>query len=82
MFGKLTEEKIIKKLVKYIKKVLKVKNVPVLDLVTELGVSSIKIFEIYLRIEQSFKICFEENEITIDNLNNLSKLASLILSKK
>ena len=81
MFGKITEEKVLKKMVKDVKKILKVKNVPLVNLVKELGVSSIKVFEIYLKFEQSFKVCFDENEITLENLNDLSVLAKLIMSK-
>lgn len=81
MFGKITEEKVLKKMVKDVKKILKVKNVPLVNLVTDLGVSSIKVFEIYLKFEQSFKVCFDENEITLENLNDLSVLAKLIMSK-
>lgn len=81
MFGKITEEKVIKRMVKDVKKILKVKNVPLVNLVTNLGVSSILVFEIYLKFEQSFKVCFDENEITLENLNDLSVLAKLIMSK-
>lgn len=81
MFGKITEEKVLKKMVKDVKKILKVKNVPLVNLVKDLGVSSIKVFEIYLKFEQSFKVCFDENEITLENLNDLSVLAKLIMSK-
>ncbi len=81
MFGKITEEKILKKMVKNVKKILKVKRVPLENLVTDLGVSSIKVFEIYLNFEQSFKVCFDENEITLENLNDMSVLAKLIMSK-
>lgn len=82
MFAKVTSEKILKKMIKDIKKSLKVKNVPEVNLVTELGVSSVKVFEIFLKLEQSFKVCFDENEITLENLNNLPKLANLIFCKK
>lgn len=82
MFEKVTSEKILKKMIKDIKKSLKVKNVPEVNLVTELGVSSVKVFEIFLKLEQSFKVCFDENEITLENLNNLPKLANLIFCKK
>lgn len=82
MFGKLTNEKILKKMIKDVKRTLKVKNVPEVNLVTDLGVSSIKVFEIFLKFEQSFKVCFDEKEITLENLNNLPNLAKLILSKK
>ena len=81
MFGKITEEKVLKKMVKDVKKILKVKNVPLVNLVKDLGVSSIKVFGIYLKFEQSFKVCFDENEITLENLNDLSVLAKLIMSK-
>lgn len=81
MFGKITEEKVLKKMVRDVKKILKVKNVPIVNLVTDLGVSSITVFEIYLKFEQSFKVCFDENEITLENLNDLSVLAKLIMSK-
>ena len=81
MFGKITEEKVIKRMVKDVKKILKVKNVPLVNLVTNLGVSSILVFEIYLKFEQSFKVCFDENEITLENLNDLCVLAKLIMSK-
>lgn len=81
MFGKITEEKVLKKMVKDVKKILKVKNVPLVNLVKDLEVSSIKVFEIYLKFEQSFKVCFDENEITLENLNDLSVLAKLIMSK-
>lgn len=81
MFGKITEEKVLKKMVKDVKKILKAKNVPLVNLVTNLGVSSILVFEIYLKFEQSFKVCFDENEITLENLNDLSVLAKLIMSK-
>lgn len=82
MFAKVTSEKILKRMIKDIKKSLKVKNVPEMNLVTELGVSSVKVFEIFLKLEQSFKVCFDENEITLENLNNLPKLANLIFCKK
>lgn len=82
MIGKLTSEKILKKMIKDVKKTLKVKNVPEVDFVKNLGVSSIKVFEIFLKFEQSFKVCFDENEITLENLNNLQELSKLIFSKK
>lgn len=81
MFGKITEEKVLKKIIKNIKKTMKVRIVPLENLVTELDVSSVKAFEIYFKFEQSFKICFDENEITLENLNDLHLLTKLILSK-
>lgn len=81
MFGKITLEKILAGLEKDVKKILKVKKVPQKNLVTELSVSSITVFEIFLKFEQTFKVCFDEYEVTMDNLNDLPKLAEIIMEK-
>ena len=81
MLRKMTEEKILKKIIKIVKRSIGVKKVPEENLIELLGISSLKVFEMYFKFEQKFKICFEENEIKMENLNNLHNLAKLILTK-